>query len=136
MPTVDHCIPRSYAVGLAYEWSNFRLASHLMNTRKGDHLDVLDPFEVEDGWFVIEEFMELKVAPGANLPPETTAKVKATIGRLQLNSVECLRMRQEHYDGYVCREATLSSLMRLNPFLALELIRQNMLRPEDRVHSI
>jgi hypothetical protein len=56
-PTVDHFIPISALVKngnpqLAYEWTNFRLASSAMNQHKHDFLDVLDPFTIQPGWFV------------------------------------------------------------------------------------
>lgn len=47
--TVDHFVPKSKDRWKAYEWSNFRLAAALVNTFKGEHDDVLDPFEIEDG---------------------------------------------------------------------------------------
>ena len=51
MPTVDHMIPKSQRWDKVYEWSNYRLACSLMNSRKNDVPHVLDPFEVETGWF-------------------------------------------------------------------------------------
>ena len=52
--TVDHFIAKSKRAGLAYEWSNYRLACSSMNSRKRDFDDVLDPFEVDNGWFQLE----------------------------------------------------------------------------------
>ena len=37
-----------------YEWANYRLACSLMNARKDAIASVLDPFEIEDGWFALE----------------------------------------------------------------------------------
>ena len=42
--TVEHFVPKVVAPDLAYEWSNFRLVCGRLNSRKGRHQDVLDPF--------------------------------------------------------------------------------------------
>src|SRR5215831_15757470 len=52
--TVDHYIPKSAEPELAYEWSNFRLACTNANARKSNFQDVLDPFQIEDNWFILE----------------------------------------------------------------------------------
>src|SRR5690606_18223088 len=49
--TVDHFQPKSKHPAAAYEWTNFRLAAQQVNTNKGEHEDVLDPFQIENGWF-------------------------------------------------------------------------------------
>jgi hypothetical protein len=52
--TVDHYLCCKNYRHLAYEWSDYRFAFSWINSSKGT-LDsqVLDPFEVEDGWFEI-----------------------------------------------------------------------------------
>ncbi len=52
--SVDHFIAKSQRADLAYEWSNYRLACSRMNSRKREYEDVLDPFEVDTGWFHLE----------------------------------------------------------------------------------
>ncbi|WP_437767795.1 hypothetical protein WMF27_17135 [Sorangium sp. So ce281] len=52
--SVDHVAPKSKRRELAYEWSNYRFVCSLMNARKRDFDDVLDPMEIPDGWFVLE----------------------------------------------------------------------------------
>lgn len=52
--TVDRAIPKSVAWDHVYEWRNYRLATSLMNARKGEFADVLDPFAVEDGMFALD----------------------------------------------------------------------------------
>ena len=52
--SVDHMLPKSLEWQVVYEWHNYRLACSLMNSRKNNYRNVLDPFEVEDGWFRIE----------------------------------------------------------------------------------
>lgn len=52
--STDHFVPQSAIPGLAYEWSNYRLASMAMNTKKGTCQSVLDPFKVKNDWFRLE----------------------------------------------------------------------------------
>lgn len=52
--SVDHFAPKSKHRELAYEWSNYRFVGALMNVRKRDFEDVLDPMEIPDGWFILE----------------------------------------------------------------------------------
>lgn len=53
-PTVDHYLPKQKYPQQAYEWSNFRLCNPKMNRYKDNHEDVLDPFDIQNGWFVID----------------------------------------------------------------------------------
>ena len=55
-------VARSMRWDQVYEWRNYRLACSLMNARKGAVASVLDPFEIEDGWFAIE-FVVTRHAP-------------------------------------------------------------------------
>lgn len=52
--TVEHFRPKDIYPKQAYEWRNYRLVCATLNGRKGVHEDVLDPFEIQDGWFVID----------------------------------------------------------------------------------
>ena len=81
-------VPKSTAWNQAYEWDNYRLACSLMNSRKGDAASVLDPFDVEDGWFVLE-LVAFQVLPAHGLADPTAAAVEDTIDRLRLNDEEC-----------------------------------------------
>ena len=65
-PTIDHYISRDENPNLAYEWNNFRLARWRINTRKRNHKDVLDPFEIGENWFVLE-FTTFEVKPNPRL---------------------------------------------------------------------
>uniref|UniRef100_UPI0025F0CEDF hypothetical protein n=1 Tax=uncultured Thiocystis sp. TaxID=1202134 RepID=UPI0025F0CEDF len=49
--SVDHMAPKSRAWDRVYEWNNYRLAAARLNARKNAFGDVLDPFEVQNGWF-------------------------------------------------------------------------------------
>ena len=100
--SVDHMVPKSTAWNQAYEWGNYRLACSLMNSRKGDAASVLDPFDVENGWFVLE-LVAFQVLPADGLANPTAAAVEDTIERLRLNDEECCGAREEYAEDYLER---------------------------------
>ena len=118
--SVDHMLPKSYAWQDIYEWHNYRLACTLMNARKNNYHDVLDPFEVEDGWFRLE-LVSYQVIPGEGLDPMIEARVLATIERLKLNDHYCLKVREEYATALFDGDITLDYLRRRAPFLAREI---------------
>ncbi|WP_437829658.1 hypothetical protein [Sorangium sp. So ce1153] len=143
LATVDHFKPKSNHQALAYEWSNFRLASHQINTNKDSHEDVLDPFEIQDGWFVID-LGTFKVEPAEGLDDGLRAAVIATRDRLGLNSPTFCASRARYHDLYHGLRTDpddpeeplpLAWIRRYCPFVAHELRRQDRLRPADRESS-
>ena len=120
--SVDHMLPKSVSWHEVYEWRNYRLACSLMNSRKNDYRDVLDPFEIDDGWFRLE-LVGYQVIPASGLPADIHAKVQATIDRLKLNDRECLKLREEHANAYSQGDISLAHLRRRAPFLAREIER-------------
>ena len=106
-----------------YEWDNYRLACALMNARKSNVEQVLDPFEVQDGWFALELY-EFQVVPGVGLSRDVEGEVTNTIERLQLNDSLCRETRREYAEDYWCQEIEWSYLERHAPFVARELDRQ------------
>ena len=124
--SVDHMIAKSAAWNQAYEWTNYRLACSLMNSRKGAATTVLDPFEVEDGWFVLE-LVEFQVLPGFGLEDGVVEAVQATIDRLRLNDEECRGAREEFAMEYWYKGLPLDHLKRYAPFVEKELRRQGRL---------
>lgn len=125
LSTVDHYVPCSRSPGLAYEWSNYRLASHQINTNKKVH-EVLDPFGVEQGWFVPEDIFSMEIGASAELTEALRAQVEDTIQKLRLNSTEWVELRQEYFDSYISGHVDLLWLRRNSPFLAFELERQGL----------
>jgi hypothetical protein len=119
--SVDHMLPKSQAWQEVYEWRNYRLACSLMNSRKNDYQDVLDPFEVEDDWFRIE-LVGYQVIPAPGLAPEIHRKVSDTINRLKLNDHDCLTLREEYAKVFAMGN-NLQSLSYRAPFLAREITR-------------
>lgn len=123
--STDHFVAKSKETDLIYEWSNYRLACSLMNSRKGSFTDILDPFEIEDGWFVLE-LSALQVLPNPELPEELRKAVQDTIDRLDLNDSECLAARGEVFD-YFLQHGSFKALEKQSPFVARELRRQDWL---------
>jgi len=92
--------------------------------------DVLDPFDIEDGWFQIE-LTQFHVVANPDLDPELAGQVNTTISRLALNSRQCRELRMQYADDYWAGQITYAYLLRRAPFIAKELRRQNRLRFAD-----
>lgn len=121
--SVDHMLPKSLSWQEAYEWRNYRLACSLMNSRKNDYRDVLDPFEIDDDWFQIE-LVGYQVIPRTDLDPAIKTCVQATIDRLKLNDRDCLTVREDYATDYFQGDISLGYLRRRAPLLAREVERQ------------
>jgi len=124
--TVEHFLPKRKYPGEAYEWSNYRLVCGTLNGRKGDFDDVLDPFLVQNGDFVIK-FPSLLVVPSEALSTGGQAKAQRTIDRLKLNDEgTCLKSRIKWVADYCDDHISFSHLRSHAPFIALELERQKL----------
>ncbi|HEV7509363.1 MAG TPA: hypothetical protein VGS07_31090 [Thermoanaerobaculia bacterium] len=123
--SVDHLAPKSGHPSSAYEWSNYRLVCSLMNSRKREFEDVLDPFEIENGWFILDPTF-LQVLPSPSLDATTRGQVQATINRLKLNDEECLEARWGFYREYIDGHMTFALFAKWSPFVAAELKRQGL----------
>lgn len=127
--TVDHWAPKSRRWDRVYEWDNYRLACSIMNARKREFGDVIDPFEVTEGLFELD-LVALKARPGpAALGRE--AEVVATITRLGLDGPDYKTALEDYYHEYIEKRIQLGHLERQAPFLARELRRQGKLLPGD-----
>lgn len=123
--SVDHFHPKSIRPDLAYEWANYRLALDKINGNKADRTDVLDPFTIEAGWFVLDTaslFVKAEPALQANL----RAAVEVTISALKLNDDLWVQMRFAIFTDYLNGELPLTNLQRRYPFIALEIRRQGV----------
>ena len=130
-PSADHMVPKSKAWDRVYEWSNYRLATLRMNSLKQHHSDVIDPFEVQDGWFALELiFGQIIPGPVAANDPVLAQRVHETIDRLRLNDLALERLRD--IEAYQDGDVSFSRLREESPFVAAELRRQGRLRPEDQ----
>ena len=126
-PSVDHMVAKSMRWDQVYEWRNYRLACSLMNARKGAVAGVLDPFDIEDGWFALELY-EFQVMPGGGPSGDVLTAVEETIERLRLNDLECCSARSKFAEEYWQSHISLDHLRRHAPFVARELQRQGKLR--------
>lgn len=129
-PSVDHVVPKSRSWKLVYEWSNYRLASSLINSKKNDLDLVLDPFQMETGLFALE-FVEFQVEPAPTVRGAKLQAVLETIDVLGLNGQDCRTARAEYVENYRTGPGhggiDLPYLERRAPFVAQELRRQRLL---------
>lgn len=124
--TVDHFLPKSTYPHRAYDWRNYRLATPKVNRHKSNNLDVVDPFTLSPGWFVLI-FPALLLKPGEHLSLGEKQQVQKTIARLKLNDDEALiNSRLRWVLEYCDREITFSHLRRRAPFIAYEIERQQL----------
>ncbi len=124
--TVDHFKPKAAYPELAYEWSNYRLASQRVNSRKREFEDVLDPFEIENEWFYLN-FLSGEVFANPGLSEGIRQKIDQTIDRLKLNDAELCRLRCRHFWEYKNHEYTSEFLKKRSPFVWAEAHRQALL---------
>ena len=124
--TADHFVAKSQLPGQAYEWSNFRLASAIVNARKCDFSDVLDPFLLPPDWFRLE-LVTGRIYANPNIAQDDQDRVNATIERVGLDNPINREMRARHYQEYRQGEYTQSFLSRRSPFVYQEARRQVLL---------
>lgn len=117
--TVDHYISVAARRDLAYEWSNYRFASALMNSIKGGaDGSVLDPYEVGEDWFEIL-LPSMQLVATDRVPPHLREKAAFTLKRLRLGHDERLiRWRQSVYEQYRRGLLTLEGLREYAPLIA------------------
>ena len=86
---------------LAYEWSNYRFCSFSINSLKNKFdEDILDPFEIQEGWFKIS-LPDMLLKPTDRVPDRFKERAKTTMERLQLERGEDLvKFRRAWYDQY------------------------------------
>ena len=123
--SVDHFKPKSKYPYLAYEWTNYRLARARLNNYKGTHEDVLDPFQLPNGWFIID-FLSFLIIPNQALSRRNRTKTQRTIDRLRLNDDDDYVGERIAVIRSYCRgEASPDLLSRRWPFIAREMIVQD-----------
>jgi hypothetical protein len=124
--SVDHFLPKAAYPHLAYEWSNFRLASGRVNSSKGNLTDILDPFQVQDDWFYID-IPACLLRPNPVLQNPLRSKIAGTINSLRLNQDDnYVQDRCNILMDYARGDVTIGFLERRYPFLAKEVKRQEL----------
>lgn len=124
--SVDHFIAKSANAGLAYEWSNYRLACSTMNSRKREYSDVLDPF------FLAHDLFRLQLStghiyPNPDLDVVPMRLVEETIERLGLDDPQCRELRARWYQDYLEHHLPTNYLKDKSPFVWFEANRQGLL---------
>ena len=95
--TVDHFVSWHEDRSKAYEWENYRYCAGWINSskRKAPSITLIDPFEIEDGWFeLLPPSLQLRVSDA--IPVELRERAEHTLTRLHLRDDErVLRQRRE-----------------------------------------
>lgn len=124
--SVDHFIAKSGFAGLAYEWSNYRLACSTMNSRKREYSDVLDPFVLAPDLFRLQ-LSTGHIYPNPALNAAPMRIVEETIERLGLDDPQCKDLRARWYQDYLEHHLPSVYLQRKAPFVWAEANRQGLL---------
>lgn len=124
--SIDHFVAKSKCPDLIYEWSNYRLACSVMNSRKRQYEDVLDPFEIEDGWFRLEP-VSGRIYPNPELGDSEKTAVQRTIDRLGLDDSGNRELRARHVYEYCTGGCNSEFLRRYSPFVYFEVVRNGLL---------
>jgi hypothetical protein len=117
--TVDHFQPVEANETLAYEWLNYRYASAWINSSKSKCPAVLDPFDVQPGWFeVLLPSLQL-VTRKDRIPAALHAQVDDTLRRLHLCDDErIVRQRRKWLEMYESGRLDLEGLRVFAPLIA------------------
>jgi len=130
--SVDHFQPKSNYPHLAYEWANFRLASGRVNNSKGNQLNIIDPFQVENEWFYMD-IPACLLKPNPTLEKSLRNRISGTINSLRLNHDDnYVQERCNILIDYAREDISKNFLQRRYPFLAKEVDRQGLNRPTLR----
>lgn len=122
---IDHFLSFKTHRHLAYEWSNYRFASALMNNLKRNHDDaILDPWLVENGWFEIL-LPSLQLVTTEQIPEHLRSKAEFSLKQLGLRDDErIIRWRQGFYQEYQNGHLSLEGLSEWAPLLARAIAAQ------------
>ena len=123
---VDHFIAKSANAGLAYEWSNYRLACSTMNSRKREYSDLLDPFFLAPDLFRLQ-LSTGHIYPNPKLQSVARRVVEVTIERLGLDDPQCRELRARWYQDYLEYGLPADYLKQKSPFVWYEAHRQGLL---------
>lgn len=124
--SVDHYKPKTLFPRLAYEWSNFRLANGKVNSTKGNSADILDPSEIGEDWFFLD-VPSCLIRANPNLQKDERVRVNQTINSLRLNDDDTyVEERCNILVAYARRHISIEFLEERYPFIAKEILRQNL----------
>ena len=123
--SVDHFVSCHEDRSKAYEWGNYRYCAGWINSTKGNTpaADLLDPFEVEDGWFELHlPSLQLRVSDA--VPDPFRERAEHVLNKLHLRDDErVMRQRSAWYSLYQSGSLTLEGLGRMAPLIAAAIAR-------------
>ncbi|MCY1017767.1 hypothetical protein [Pyxidicoccus sp. MSG2] len=118
--TADHFVSLEEDRGQTYEWSNLRYSAAWLNSRKQalKSSQLLDPFEVRQGWFeLLLPSLQLQVS--SLCPPKHRKRAEDTLRLLGLDHDErVVRYRRQWLREYEQGEISLRYLERKAPLVA------------------
>lgn len=116
---VEHFLSKNNRPDLAYEWRNYRYIAGSVNGSKGTHDDkVLDPFEVQNGWFEVL-LPSMQLVATSLLPTNFSARAEFTLKQLKLrNGTKVVRSRKHWYDQFKKGMLDLDGLRAHAPLVA------------------
>jgi hypothetical protein len=125
--SVDHFVSCAEDRARAYDWTNYRFASAWINSSKQSlrSQDLLDPFQVMDGWFEII-LPSLQLVATDRVPPEYRERAHRMLDRLCLGHDErVIRQRRVWLAMYDQGELTHAGLRRMAPLIAEAVLRRD-----------
>ena len=131
---VEHFLSQENYRHLAYEWSNYRYVAPTLNSSKKILDDaVLDPFEIQYGWFeVILPSMQL--IQTALIPSRLNSKADFTLKRLQLvNGRKVRRLRERWYEDFKAKRLEMPGLEYYAPLVAEAVKKHLALSPTSLI---
>ncbi|MEO8616633.1 MAG: hypothetical protein ABI600_15930 [Luteolibacter sp.] len=116
---VDHYLSKKHHSDQTYTWSNYRYIAGSLNGSKGTHdAAILDPFDVQPGWFeVILPSCQLKLTSA--IPAAFLTRAEFTLKQLKLVRGQKVRkLRKRYYDEYKSGMLTKIGLREYAPLIA------------------
>jgi len=130
--TVEHIKPKRLFPALAYEWMNYCLACARINSKKGEQVDLINPFDVVDDLFLLKLETGFMFANAKNSLFDIADK---TITNLDLNNQTWCKARQKCLVDFIdnrqnglCLEAAKRRLKEASVFVWREAERQGYLK--------
>jgi len=116
---VDHYLSKENHRRLAYSWNNYRYIAGTVNSSKKKRDDtMLDPFEVQPGWFEVQ-LPSMQLIRTDQVPQDLRAKADFTLTKLHLrNGIKVRRNRKRWYDDYKANKVTRDGLRDYAPLIA------------------
>ncbi len=128
--TIDHWVSLRSNRALAYEWKNYRFCDGAVNNAKKPTWEgkLIDPFEVQEGWFEIL-LPSLQLVPSEALDEATRERAEFTLQKLRLRDGEdVIRLRREWLEMYESGKLPIEGLLEMAPLLARAVARRDGLQ--------